>query len=160
MINKKLNLFLIENKKIINNSVLNKNNNKNNFNIIKYFNLKNYKEIKALLNLFKCISLLNKLNKSIFIYNDNFITIINKNNFYKNLLTYKYVNIELMSMLKIYIYMNTSIFINASSSFIKFKSEYETYSDIFFDCYHHPFKRKKANSLVYKMYFLVLYFLI
>lgn len=65
-----------------------------------------------------------------------------------------------MSMLKIYIYMNTSIFINASSSFIKFKSEYETYSDIFFDCYHHPYKRKKANSLVYKMYFLVLYFLI
>lgn len=63
-------------------------------------------------------------------------------------------------MLKIYIYTNSSIFINTSTSFIKFKSEYETYPEIFFDCYHNNFNRKKTNSLNHKMYALVLYSLI
>lgn len=110
--------------------------------------------------MYKCISIFNKLNKTIFIYNNNFISVLQKNKIHKNLLTFKFNNIELPLMLKIYIYTNSSIFINASNTFIKFKSEYETYPEIFFDCYHNNFSRKKTNSLNYKMYMLILYNLI
>nr|YP_740760.1 Ymf73 [Tetrahymena malaccensis]ABI51669.1 Ymf73 [Tetrahymena malaccensis] len=156
MINKKLNLFLIENKKIIKTNT-NLNSLNNNFNLIKYFKLTNYKEIKALISLLKCINCLNKLNKSIFIFNKNFITIIYKTNFFKKLITYKFNNIELMLTLKMFIYFNTRIFINTSENFIKFKSEYETYPEILFDCYHNHFSRKRVKNLSYKMFLLITY---
>ena len=103
---------------------------------------------------------MSKLKKSIFIYNDNFLTVIYKNSFYKKLLTYKFNNIELPLVLKLYVYSNSSIFINASTTFIKFKSEHEKYIDVLIDCYHVHGSRKRANSLNYKMYALSLYFLI
>nr|YP_740848.1 Ymf73 [Tetrahymena pigmentosa]ABI51757.1 Ymf73 [Tetrahymena pigmentosa] len=159
MINKKLNLFLIENKKKINNKKIFLNF-KNNINIIKYLDLNNYKEIKSYINLIKCIYLLNKIKKSTFIFNNNLLIIIYKNKFFKKILKYKFNNIELPLILKLFIYSNSSIFLNMSTTFIKFKSEYERYLDVFIDCYHINNSRKKANLLNYKMCILSLYFLI
>lgn len=87
------------------------------------------------------------------------IIIIYKTNYFKKILKYKFNNIELPLILKLFIYSNSSIFINISSTFIKFKAEYERYLEIFIDCYHIHNSRKKANTLNYKICILSLYFL-
>lgn len=91
--NKKLNLFLINNKGSIDNFSHFKDS-YSNINIISYLGLTNFKEIKSIILLFKCLYILGKINKSIFIYNDNFFNVFYRNRFYNHNIEYKfkYVN--------------------------------------------------------------------
>nr|YP_010411988.1 Ymf73 [Tetrahymena rostrata]URP31148.1 Ymf73 [Tetrahymena rostrata] len=159
IINKKLNLFLIENKKNLNNKNLN-NKLKLNINYIKYLNLINFKELKALNSLLRCIVLVNKIKKTVLVYNNNFISILYRSNFYNRLITYKFNNTELDYIYKIFSFTNVSVFVNASSKYVKFKTEHERNIDFSLDCFHNNMPRNPAHYLVGKMYVLVMYYLI
>lgn len=87
--NKKLNLFLINNKGSIDNFSHFKDS-YSNINIISYLGLTNFKEIKSIILLFKCLYILGKINKSIFIYNDNFFNVFYRNRFYSHNIEYKF----------------------------------------------------------------------
>jgi hypothetical protein len=150
-------LFLINNKNTLNEKKNIKNNSK--FNIINIFNLINLNEYKSISNLLFGLNLLNNLNKNIFIYNKNFIIIICKNKF-KNTLIYKFNNIELPQIFKLYMYTNSDIFINTSDLFIKFKSEHERYLNVLFDCFHNNLPRFKVKNMSVKMLILCLYILL
>lgn len=157
--NKKLNLFLIKNIKLSkssqNNVVCN-----TNLNLIKYLDFKSYKEFKSYILLFKCLLLLKNLKKTIFMYNELFITVFFKESSYSSVLLYKIKKIESAMIFKLYSHTNASIFINVSSNFIKFKSEHENYIEFSLDCFHANFSKKKMSTLNSKITILALYSLI
>lgn len=151
-------MFLINNKYCIKNQV--KSDEvifKKQFNLLKFLTMHNIEEYKALNSLFLCSKLLKNLKKTIFIYNDNYIVLLFNNNMYDDFIIYKFENIELSYVVKLYTFSKASIFINASSKFIKFKTEHERFLTIFLDCLHHRLSRKKINLTNLKMFLIVLF---
>lgn len=73
---------------------------------------------------------------------------------------FKFKKLSRINILKIQNYLDITIFINTSTKFINFKSEYESSPELFFDCFHGLYNRKKIPDLSYKMYILVLYFML
>lgn len=120
----------------------------------------NVEEYKALNSLFMCSKLLKNLKKTIFIYHDNYIVLLFNNNTTTDFILYKFENIELSHVIKLYTFSKASIFINASNKFIKFKTEHERFLTIFLDCLHHRLPRKKINLTNLKMFLIVLFNLI
>ncbi len=157
MFKKKLNLFLITKK---NNNYKNIYIVESSINLIKYLNFLKPSELVAYTALFKSVSLLKKLNKTIFIFQNNYIIIIYKNDYIKKTISYKFKNLQVDYFFKIYIFMKVSILINTASNYLKFKSEHERYLDIFFDCYHNKFSRDKISTISHKMFLLVMYFVL
>lgn len=156
---KKLSLFIIMYSNNLNSKSIYCSDNLN-LNIIRYLNISNFKEIKAYVNLFKCMLLLKKLNKTIFIYSNNFITIIYRNSMYSNMTIYKFDDIQNPIVTKLYKYMEASLFINISQNYLKFKSEHERLAEFYLDCYHSSLKRKKVDTNTSKMFLLAMYNLI
>ena len=128
--------------------------------MINYLDIKNKFESRAYTNLFTCMSLLKQLNKTICIYNNNYLIILFSNKTSKKFLVYKFINIELKYIFKIFQYTRASIFINISSTFIKFKLEQLKNIDIYLDCYHNSGCRKDVQALSHKMLLLSMYNLI
>ena len=122
--------------------------------------IKNKFEVRAYTNLFTCVSLLKRLNKTTCIFNNNYLIIIFNNKTGKNFLVYKFINIELKYIFKIFQYTRSSIFINATSTFIKFKLEQLKNIDIYLDCYHNSSYRGDVVNLSHKMLLLSVYNLI
>lgn len=106
------------------------------------------------------MSLLKRLNKTICIFNNNYLIIIFNNKTGRKFLVYKFINIELKYIFKIFQYTRSSIFINATSTFIKFKLEQLKNIDIYLDCYHNSSYRNDVVSLSHKMLLLSMYNLI
>ena len=94
------------------------------------------------------------------IFNNNYLIILFNNKIGKNYLIYKFINIELKYIFKIFQYTRASIFINISSTFIKFKLEQLKNIDIYLDCYHNSGYRKDIQSLSHKMLLLSMYSII
>jgi hypothetical protein len=155
-LNKKLNLFLIKN----NNNINLTNNLINNYkiNLLANVTLFNSSDYKALHSLLRCFSILSTLKKTIFIYNNNYIIILNNKNV-KYMSTYKFNNIEISYVYKLYMISKSDIFINATDHFIKFKSEHERFLQVIIDCYHINLPRSKALVMVIKMLIICLYVL-
>lgn len=153
---KKLNLFIIAHSNNLDNKSISYHDNLN-LNIIRYLNISNFKEIKAYINLFKCMLLLKKLNKTIFIYSNNLITIIYRNSMYSNMIVYKFDNIQNPIVTKLYKYMEASVFVNISPNYLKFKSEHERLVEFHLDCYHSSLRRKKVETNISKMFLLAMY---
>lgn len=152
--NKKLNLFLINNK--INNDNIK---NKLNFNLLSTLHTYNSSDYKALYNLLSCIKLLTSLKKTMFIYNNNYIFII-YNKGVKYISSYKFNNVELSYIYKLYMSSRSNIFINTTNSYIKFKSEHEKFISVMIDCYHNNLSRNKISFLNIKLLILCLYILL
>lgn len=128
--------------------------------MLRFLTIYNTEEYKALSSLFLCSKLLKNLKKTIFIYNDNYIILLFNNNICNDFIIYKFENIELSHVIKLYTFSKASVFINASSKFIKFKTEHERFLTIFLDCLHHRLSRKKINLTNLKMFLIVLFNLI
>lgn len=128
--------------------------------MLRFLTIYNIEEYKALSSLFLCSKLLKNLKKTIFIYNDNYIILLFNNNICNDFIIYKFENIELSHVIKLYTFSKASVFINASSKFIKFKTEHERFLTIFLDCLHHRLSRKKINLTNLKMFLIVLFNLI
>lgn len=154
MLKKKLNLFLISNKKNNYKKIILQN---YNVNLMHYINITNPNELIAYSSLFKSINLLKKLNKTIFIYQNNYIVILYRNNLIKRNITFKFKNLQVDYFFKIYTFMYVSILINVASNYLKFKSEHEKYLEVFFDCYHNDCTRGKASTMSFKMFLLIMY---
>lgn len=73
--------------------------------------------------------------------------------------TYKFNNIEISYVYKLYMASRSDIFINATDHFIKFKSEHERFLQVIIDCYHIKLPRKKALVMGLKMLIICLYVL-
>lgn len=152
---KNLNLFILNN--INSNQKLNNNLIKSKINLIRLLNIKNMYELKAFSFLYKSIFILNKLKKVTLIYNNNFITIVYNNKINKNIVFYKFNNINSSSVLKLYGMFKPTILINASINNIRFKHEHCKYIEIFFDCYHNKIQRNKIKYTISRLHYCILY---
>jgi hypothetical protein len=152
-VNKKLNLFLINNNNINLTTNLSKGYNSN---LLPNVFLSNVCDYKSLHSLLRCFSLLSSLKKTIFIYHNNYIVILNNKNI-KYMSTYKFNNIESPQVFKLYAATRSDIFINATTHYMKFKSEHERFFQVMIDCYRVNIPRNKVLAMGLKMLTICLY---
>lgn len=124
--------------------------------LIRNINLTNSNDYKAISDLFKCFSLLSNLKKTILIYNDNYVVVVNNKNV-KYVTTYKFNDVELIHVYKLYMASRSEIFINASSRFIKFRTEHERFLRVMVDCCRVNLPRQKITFTGLKMLIICLY---
>lgn len=107
--------------------------------------------------MFKCIGVLRKYNKNILVFGDNFLIYFNKD---KSSSIYRYTNVEKNFFLKIIKELQVGIIINTSKFFKVFKSDFERYNDVFFNCFTFYKDKRKLNIINQKVFLLVLYVLL
>lgn len=155
MMQKKLTKFILTNK----NTNINILSNYQEETFFKKLNFGLNNELKAYLMLFNVLKNLNKIEKTIMIYHENYITIFYKTKQFSKKIIYKFNNIENKILKKLYKFYNPSVFINCTNTMIKFKSEHERFPEIIIDCYHNNVSRLKVKELNIKLYLFINFFL-
>ena len=80
-------------------------------------------ELKAYLMLFNVLKNLNKIEKTIMIYHENYITIFYKTKQFSKKIIYKFNNIENKILKKLYKFYNPSVFINCTNTCLLYTSD-------------------------------------